>query len=115
MVIPIAASGAATPENKTLLIGAVIHEQERRHKVPRSVLRAVLGRIHSTLPATRRTPHGASRLVEAMPARLVKTRRAPFRHSRDARVYGHTTTAMHKLSTPPPPPLPHLSEKVTLR
>ena len=29
---------------------------------------------------------------------------APFRHSRDARVYGHTTTAMHKLSTPPTPP-----------
>ena len=26
------------------------------------------------------------------------------RHSRDARVYGHTTTAMHKLSTPPPAP-----------
>ena len=32
---------------------------------------------------------------------LVKT---PRRHSMDARVYGHTTTAMHKLSTPPPPP-----------
>ena len=28
---------------------------------------------------------------------------APSRHSRDARVYGHTTTAMLKLSTPPPP------------
>ena len=27
---------------------------------------------------------------------------APSRHSRDGRVYGHTTTAMHKLSTPPP-------------
>ena len=25
----------------------------------------------------------------------VKTRRAPSRHCRDARVYGHTTTAMH--------------------
>ena len=46
--------------------------------------------------------HGASRLVQAMPACLVKTRRAPSRHSRDARVYGHTTTAMHKLSTPSP-------------
>ena len=55
-----------------------------------------------TLRATRRTPHGASRLVQAMPAWLVKTRRAPFWHSRDARVYGRTTTAMHKLSTPPP-------------
>ena len=40
-----------------------------------------------------------------MSAWLVKTRRTPSRHGRDARVYatsGHTTTAMHKLSTPPP-------------
>ena len=35
---------------------------------------------------------------------LVKTRRAPSRHSRGARVYGHTTSAMHKLITPSPPP-----------
>ena len=59
-----------------------------------------------TLRATRRTPHGASRLVQAMSVWLVKPRRAPSRHSRGARVYGHTTTAMHKLRTPPPP-LPH--------
>ena len=41
-----------------------------------------------------------------MSAWLVKTRRAPSRHSRDARVYGHTTTAMHHLSITPflPPP-----------
>ena len=32
---------------------------------------------------------------------LAKTRRTSSRHSRDARVHGHTTTAMHKLSTPP--------------
>ena len=32
---------------------------------------------------------------------LVKTRRGPSRYSRDARVYGHTTTAMHKRSTFP--------------
>ena len=62
-----------------------------------------------TLHATRRTPHGASCLVQAMSTWLVKTRRAPSRHSRDARVYGHTTTAMHKLSTPPPPLLQHLA------
>ena len=37
------------------------------------------------------------------PAWLVKTRRAPSRHGRDARVYGRTTTAMHKLRIPPPP------------
>ena len=74
--------------------------------MPKSVLRAVLGRMQFTLHATRRTPHGASRLVQATSASLVKTRRAPSRHSRDARVYGHTTTAMHKLSTPPRPPSP---------
>ena len=62
----------------------------------------ILGRMQLTLHATRRTAHGASRLVQAMSAWLVKTRHAPSRHSRDARVYGHTTTAIHKLSTPPP-------------
>ena len=57
-----------------------------------------------TLPATRRTDHGASGLEQEMSAWLVKTRRAPSWHSRDARVYGHTTKAMHKLGTHPPPP-----------
>ena len=61
-----------------------------------------------TLHAARRTPHGASRLMQAMSAWLVKTRRAPCRHNRDARVYVHTTTTMHKLSThlAPHPPSP---------
>ena len=71
--------------------------------MPKSVLRAFFGRMQFTLHATRRAPHDASRLVQAMSAWLVKTRRAPARHSRDARIYGHTTTAMHKLSTPTPP------------
>ena len=62
----------------------------------------VLGRMQFTLHAPRRTPHGASRVVQAMSAWLVKTLRAPSRNSRDARVYGHTTTAMHKLISPPP-------------
>ena len=57
-------------------------------------------------PTVRGTPHGASCLVQTMPTWLVKTRRAPSRHSRDARVCGHTTTATLKPSTPPPPPLP---------
>ena len=70
--------------------------------MPKSVLRAVLGRMQFTLHATRRTPYDASRLVQAISASLVKTRRAPSRHSRDATVYGHTTTAVHKPSTPPP-------------
>ena len=105
IVIPIAVSGVATPEkSEEELIGAVIDKQESRHKVPKSVLRAVLERMQFTLHATRRTPHGASRLVQAMSAWLVKTRRAPSRHSRDARVYCHTTTAVDTLSTPPFPP-----------
>ena len=56
-----------------------------------------------TFHATRRTPHGGSTLEQAMCAWLVKTRRAPSRHSRDERVYGQTTMAVHKLRTPPPP------------
>ena len=72
--------------------------------MPKSVSRAVLGTMQFALYATYRTPHGASRLVHAISAWLVKTRRAPSRDSRDARVYGHTATAMHKLSIPSPPP-----------
>ena len=41
-----------------------------------------------------------------MSAWLVKTARAPSRHGRDTGIYGHTTTAMHKLSTRPPRPAP---------
>ena len=54
------------------------------------------------LRAARPTPHGSSPLVLAMPAWSVKTRRAPSRHCRDARVYGCTTTTMHDMSTPCP-------------
>ena len=36
-----------------------------------------------------------------MSAWSVETRRAQFRHCRDVRVYGHTTTAMHDMSAPP--------------
>ena len=35
-----------------------------------------------------------------MSAWSVKTRRAPSRHFTNARVYGHTTTATHDMSTP---------------
>ena len=104
IVIPIAVSGVATPENRAEVIGAVIHKQESRHKMPKSVLRVVLGRMQFTLHAARRTPHGSSRLVQAISAWSVETRCAPSRQSRAARVYGHTTTAMQKLSTPPPTP-----------
>ena len=71
--------------------------------MPKSVLRAVLGRMQFTLHATCGTPHEASRLVQATSAWLVKTRRAPSRHCRGAKVNGHATTVMHKLSTRPLP------------
>ena len=69
-----------------------------------------------TLHAARMTHHGASRLVQAVSAWSVKARCAPSRYSRDARVYGHTTTAMHDIGYAPPPwaPLPAQSRKGTL-
>ena len=54
-------------------------------KAPAS--QAVLCSMQLTLHAPRRTPQGASRLVQAMSAWSVKTRRAPSQHCRDARVF----------------------------
>ena len=77
--------------------------------IRKSASQAVLSRVQLTLHATRRTPHGASRLVQVSSAWSVKIRRAPSRYCRDTRVfYGHTTTAMHDteyllLSRHPPP------------
>ena len=79
IVIPIAISGVVTPEKKFNSLTLSSTSKESRHKVPKSVVQAVLGRMRFTLHATRRTPHGASRLVQAMHAWLVKTRRAPSR------------------------------------
>ena len=42
-------------------------------------------------------------MVLAMSAWSVKTRHAPSWHCRDARVYDHTTTAMHDNEYTPPP------------
>ena len=55
---------------------------------------AVLSRRQLTLHATLRKPHGASRLVLAMSAWSVKTRRAPSRHCKECEGlwsydYGH--------------------------
>ena len=55
-----------------------------------------------TLHATRSTPHGGSRLMQTISVCAVKTRRAPFRHCTDARVYGHATTTIHDKITLPP-------------
>ena len=74
---------------------------QRYHPYGReSVSKAVLSRTQLTLHATRPTPHGAPRLVQELSASSVETRGAPPRHCRDARVYRHTATAMHDMSTP---------------
>ena len=57
---------------------------------------ALLTRMQLTLHATRRTPHGASRLVRATSAWSVKARHAPVPALyRCKRFYGHTTMHMH--------------------
>ena len=69
-----------------------------------SASKSILGRMQLALQATRPTLDGTSRLIQSASAWSVQTRRAPSRHGRDARVYGHTTTTMHDMSTPPPIP-----------
>ena len=81
----------ATPETKS--IEATI--------VRKSASQAVFSRMQPTLHATRRTPHCASCLGQPMSAWSVKTRRAPSRLCRDARVHGHT--AWYRVHLP----LPH--------
>ena len=102
--MPIAFSGSGHTRKTNKLSDAVIHlKEESTHRVPKSASQAVLSRMQLALHATRRTPHGASRLVLAMPAWSVKTRRAPPRHCKDARLYCHTATAIHDMSTHHPP------------
>ena len=67
-------------------------------------IKAILSSVQLTLRATRPTHYGATRLVQVMSAWSVKTRRTPPRHCRDAKIYGHTTTAVNGTTTPPPPP-----------
>ena len=71
-----------------------------------SASNAVLRRMKLTLHATRPTPHGAFLLVQSASAWSVKTRRVPFRHCKEARVYGayNTTTAIHDITVVPFPP-----------
>ena len=102
--------GTARPEPRVLIppppinsLDAAIHVFARKFVSQE----AVLSRMQLTLHATRPTPHGASRLVRAMSAWSVKTRRASSRQCRAARVYGHTSKydyghAWHEY--PPPPP-----------
>ena len=92
--MPVAVSGSGHTRKQMNLLDAL----------SKSASKEVLSRMQLTLHATRPTPHGASHLVQAMSVWSVKTGGAPSRHCRDARVYGHTTSAMHDISSPPPPP-----------
>ena len=68
---------------------AVIHMPDSTHKVAQPASLAFLGNVGSRLQLTLETL-----LVQATPVGSGKTRRAPSRHCGDARVYGHTTTAI---------------------
>ena len=104
----IAISGVATPENKVNSLALLSLHKKVGTRCRSPSFERFLRAMQFTLRATQRPPHYASRLVQAkcLPG-WRETRRAPSRHRRDARVYGHATTAMPKLSTPPPPPLPN--------
>ena len=82
------------------LFDAVIHTQESTHKVPTSASQAVLSRIQVTLHATRRKPHGALRLVQAMSAWVVKPD-VVCPGIVGMRESVHTTMAMHDNEYPP--------------
>ena len=71
--------------------------------VRKSAPQAVVSSMQLILHAARRTTYGTSRLVQVMSVLSVETRRAQSGHCRDAKVYGHTTTAMHDTGSPPPP------------
>ena len=93
------------PQNQLEPCDDVVHRQESTHKVPKSARhKQRLVGCSSPDHATRRTPRGASRLVQAWLAWSVKTRRTPSRHGRDAGVCGptdygqtHDTTITHGL------------------
>ena len=63
--------------------------------------RFLVGWSSAFMHATRRTPHVASRLVLAMSAWSVETRRDPSQHCRDVRVHGRTTTVTSMASVHP--------------
>ena len=79
------------------------------HAIKSASKAALTAVVECSSPSMRLAQHLtlAARLVQAMSAWLVKTRRAPPRHCSDARVYDHTTTtATHDKEYNPPPPPP---------
>ena len=73
---------------------------------------SALSRMQLNLHATRRTPHGALRLVQqATSAWSVKIRRAPSRRCKGARVCGHTTTGHDDYEYTPTIPCKHFDSQ----
>lgn len=73
---------------------------------PRNCFQLVAKRAKNAPPPSATPP-----LVQAMPTSSVRTRRAPSRYSRDARVYsindyGHAMIRLHPRPGPPPPSPP---------
>ena len=65
--------------------------------VCKSASQAVFSNMQPNVYATRSTFDGVPRLVQPTDTRSVRTRRAPSRHCKDARVYGDTTTTKHDI------------------
>ena len=96
IVYPLLSPEAATPKKQNQVL------RRCRLYARKSASRAVLSRMQFTLHATRPTPHGASRSVLTMSVWSMKARRPTYRNCRHARVYGHTTPAVHDMSTHTP-------------
>ena len=97
IVYPLLSLEVATPENKPIYSTLLsICNKVRRTRGFASQAVLSIDRMQLALHATRPTPHGASRLVQARSAWTGKTRRAPSGHCSDEKVYGNTTTAAHK-------------------
>ena len=70
-------------------------------------------RMHAAQPSCDSPNTSRSFALGARSAWSVKTRPAPSRHCRDARVYSHTTTAIHDISTPTSPPSKGTRQRTT--
>ena len=69
-----------------MAISEIIVNSLKPSSTCKSASQAVVVMVQLSLHETRRIPHSASHLVQAMSAWSVKSRHAPSRHSRDARV-----------------------------
>ena len=100
VVYPLVSLEVVTTGKYIKSLEAVIHMQESTHNVPKSASPSVLGRMQLTL--VRLSEHLAAFRAWCQRCRSAKTRRAPFRRCRDARVRGRKITTMHVYWYTPP-------------